>query len=236
VGYIDVPIETDPVDLAEEAFAYIESERSRLAAVAREPRSVGRRGARADRKSELRTLLALVPESIFRYYGESVLALRRTRPCRARHDDMDGARQRRLHVPRARSSLSRRARRSTATRSRRDSVRRSSFGHERVAVVAMRAIEPGVAASGLSGTVQTLDQLDFVASVTLDAATSGGARRRSGRPLPRSALGHVHAAVAAPDLAARLRAARACRTRPSRVRPRSTSTTRRRRQRACRAA
>jgi hypothetical protein len=47
-------------------------------------------------------------------------------------------------------------------------------GQTVAAAVAVQAVEPGAAASGITGAVETLDQLDFIASVTLNAPTSGG--------------------------------------------------------------
>jgi hypothetical protein len=48
-------------------------------------------------------------------------------------------------------------------------------GQTVAAAVAVQAVEPGAAASGITGAVETLDQLDFISGVTLNAATSGGA-------------------------------------------------------------
>src|SRR5512132_2532567 len=74
MAYIDVPIETDPTDLAEEAFGYIEEQvpgwlpsPGNLEAWLIE--------ALALLAGELRDLAALVPEEIFRYFGSSILDL-----------------------------------------------------------------------------------------------------------------------------------------------------------------
>src|SRR3954470_21074860 len=72
--YIDVPIDTIPADLAEDAFAYLEEQvdgwlpsPGNLEAWLAE--------ALSQIASELRALCALVPESVFEYFGESILGL-----------------------------------------------------------------------------------------------------------------------------------------------------------------
>jgi hypothetical protein len=72
--YIDVPIDTQPTDLAEEAFAYIEGKipgwlpaPGNLEAILVE--------ANAQLASELRVLVSLVPDAIFAYFGESVVGI-----------------------------------------------------------------------------------------------------------------------------------------------------------------
>src|SRR4051812_17401611 len=72
--YIDVPIETIPTNIAEDAFAYLEEQvdgwlpsPGNLEAWLVE--------ALSQIASELRALCALVPESVFEYFGESILGL-----------------------------------------------------------------------------------------------------------------------------------------------------------------
>lgn len=174
MGYIDVPVETDPVELAEEAFAYIETNvpgwlpsPANLEAWVVE--------SLAQIASELRTLVALVPESIFRFYGESVLALPPYEAVAALGSTTWTVLDSGGYIVPAGTLVA------VTPSASFDSYAFETveqfpipYGQTVVADVAIRAIEPGAAASGLSGTVQTLDQLDFVASVTLDGATSGG--------------------------------------------------------------
>src|SRR5215471_10019541 len=72
--YIPVPVETEPTDLANEAFDYL---------VGKVPGWLPAEGnldawlveALAQIAGELRAMVALVPDAIFAYYGESVLGL-----------------------------------------------------------------------------------------------------------------------------------------------------------------
>lgn len=174
VGYIDVPVDTDPVDLAEEAFAYIETNvpgwlpsPANLEAWVVE--------SQAQIASELRTLIALVPESIFKFYGETVLGLPSRDAVAAEGSTTWTSRDTAGYLVPAGSLLAitpPASFDSYAYETTEDFA--IAYGQTVVGDVAVRAIEPGAAASGLSGTVQPLDQLDFIASVTLDGATSGG--------------------------------------------------------------
>ena len=72
--YIEIPVDTEPVDLAELAFEYLEDKvpgwlpsPGNLEAWLVESMSL--------LAGELRDLAALVPDEIFKYYGESVLGL-----------------------------------------------------------------------------------------------------------------------------------------------------------------
>src|SRR5215471_9068948 len=74
MGYIEVPIETEPVDLADEAFAYIEAQvdgwlpsPGNLEAWLVE--------ALAQIAGELRSLAALVPDAIFESFGTTIMGL-----------------------------------------------------------------------------------------------------------------------------------------------------------------
>ena len=95
--YIEIPLESEPTDLAEDAFEYLEEQvpgwlpsPGNLEAWLVEANSL--------LAGELRDLAALVPDSIFEYYGASVLGLPPLRgDARDRLDDLDGDRQRRLH-------------------------------------------------------------------------------------------------------------------------------------------
>jgi len=173
MGYIDVPIETEPLDLAEESFAYLEAQvpgwlpsPGNLEAWLVE--------ALAQIASELRVLTALVPESIFAYYGDTVLGIPPYAAVAAEATTtwtmLDSA----GYQVDAGTLLA-----ITPTAS------YDSYAFEVIAdfvvpagqtqtTVDVRALETGVAASGLTGSVQLLDQLDFVQSVTLVGSSSGG--------------------------------------------------------------
>ena len=74
MAYIEIPLETDPVDVADEAFAYLEDQ---VAGWLPSPGNLEAWlvEALAQQAGELRTLAALVPEQIFAYYGTTVLGL-----------------------------------------------------------------------------------------------------------------------------------------------------------------
>ena len=175
MGYIEVPIETEPTDLAEEAFGYIET---------RVPGWLPSPGnleawlieANAQIAGELRELAALVPDSIFEYFGESIVGL-------PRHDAVQAT----GYTTWKAIDLTGGYRISAGTLvgiSPTASSDTYAFevvsdvdilaGTDTVNGVEVRALEPGAAASGISGSVEMLDTLDFVAEVTLDQPTSGG--------------------------------------------------------------
>lgn len=174
MGYIDVPVATDPTDLAEEAFAYIETNvpgwlpsPANLEAWLVE--------SLAQVASELRTLITLVPESIFRYYGATVLGLPPIDAVAAGGTTTWTALDTAGYAVPAGTLLA------ITPPASYDSYAFETtddftfpFGQTVVANVAIRAIDPGAAASGLTGTVQPLDQLDFISTITLNGATSGG--------------------------------------------------------------
>ena len=175
MAYIDVPVDTDPVDLAEDAYAYLEEQvpgwlpsPGNLEAWLIE--------ALAQMAGELRALTALVPESIFAYYGDSVLGLPPYEATPATGlttwtainnagYTIDAGTLIAVTPP---ASLDSYAFAVVA-----DHV--IPNGQTIASAVEVQAVEPGAAGSGITGAVETLDQLDFIASVTLDSATSGGA-------------------------------------------------------------
>jgi hypothetical protein len=175
VSYIDVPVESQPGDLADDAFAYLEEQvpgwlpsPGNLEAWLIESLS--------QMAGELRALLALVPDSIFAYYGSSVLGLA---PYTATPASglttwtmgdsagytIDAGTMLAITPPASIDAYA--------------FVVVESFtiasGQTTATAIEIEAVEPGAASSGVSGAVELLDQLDFVASVTLNAPTSGGA-------------------------------------------------------------
>jgi hypothetical protein len=172
--YIPVPVETDPTDLAEEAFAYLEDKvegwlpsPGNLEAWLIESLS--------QTASELRELAALVPDSIFEFYGSSILGLPPFEATQATGVTtwtmIDGA----GYTVDAGTLVGVAPPASIDTYAF-EVVEAFTVapGQTVQADVTIRALEAGAAASGLTGDVEVLDPLDFVASVTLDAATTGG--------------------------------------------------------------
>jgi|SRR5215471_661299 len=172
--YIPVPVETEPTDLAGEAFDYISGKvpgwlpaEGNLEAWLVE--------ALAQIAGELRAMVALVPDAIFAFYGESVLGLPPYPAVQATASttwtaqdsagyQIDAGTVIAITPPSAPSGY--------AFSVNADVV--IPAGSTSVAGVACSALEAGSTASGITGTVDVIDQLAFITGVTLDAATSGG--------------------------------------------------------------
>lgn len=175
MGYIEIPITTEPVDLADESFAYIEDKvpgwlpsPGNLEAWLVE--------ALSQVASELRELIALVPDSIFEFYGESIVGIAPYQAVQATGTTtwtaIDGA-----GYTIYSGTLVGLTPPATADGYAFEVVNDVAIapGNTVIAGVEIRALEAGAAASGITGAVQMLDTLDFIEGVTLDAPTSGGA-------------------------------------------------------------
>jgi hypothetical protein len=174
VTYIDVPIDTEPVDLAEDAYSYIEEKvpgwlpsPGNLEAWLIESLS--------QIAAELRALCALVPASIFAYYGESVLGLPPYEATQATGSTTWTA------IDAAGYTVDTGTLISITPPASLDAYAYevvTAFtipnGQTTASAIEVRAIEAGAAGSGVTGAVELLDQLDFITTVTLDSATSGG--------------------------------------------------------------
>jgi hypothetical protein len=173
-GYIPVPVETEPTDLAGEAFDYLEQQvpgwlpaEGNLEAWLIE--------ALAQIAGELRALVALVPDSIFAYYGESILglppypAVQATALTTWTANDAAGYQVEAGTVIGVTPPAS-----PTSYGFSVDLDFTIPAGSTSVSGISCSALEAGAAASGLSGTVEVVDQLSFISGVTLDAPTSGG--------------------------------------------------------------
>jgi len=173
-SYIPVPVESEPTDLAGDAFDYI---------IGKVPGWLPAEGnleawlveALAQIAGELRALVALVPDTIFAFYGASVLglppfpavqatALTTWTAADAAGYTVDAGTVLAVTPP-ASSSGSAFAVDATFT---------IPAGSTTVAGVSCSALEAGAAASGITGAVDVIDQLSFISTVTLDEATSGG--------------------------------------------------------------
>jgi hypothetical protein len=174
VGYIPVPVETEPTDLAEDAFGYLED---KIPGWLPSPGNLEAWliESLAQIAGELRTLAALVPDSIFQFYGESVLGLAPFEATAATGFTtwtaidpagytVDAGTLVALSPP---ASLDSHAFEVVAEFT-------IAPGDTVAAAVEIRAVEPGAAANGITGAVEMLDPLDFIASVTLTGPTSGG--------------------------------------------------------------
>jgi len=174
MGYIDIPIETEPVELADEAYAYLEAQ------VEGWLPSPGNLEAwviesLAQIASELRELAALVPDAIFQFFGESIMGLPPYPAIQATGYTTWTAIDTKGYQVNAGSLVGITPPAGSDT---------YAFqvvydftipaGQTVTAGVEIRALEAGAAASGITGDVAMLDTLDFIDSVTLDSPTTGG--------------------------------------------------------------
>jgi uncharacterized phage protein gp47/JayE len=174
VTYIPVPIDTDPTDLADEAFTYLEEQVDGWLP------SPGNLEAwliesLAQIAGELRELAALVPDSIFEFYGSSILGLPPYEATQATGTTTWTAIDAAGYTVYAGMLVG------VAPPSSTDTFAFevvSDFtippGETVAAGITIRAIEAGAAASNLTGEVEMLDPLDFIDTVVLDGPTSGG--------------------------------------------------------------
>jgi hypothetical protein len=174
VGYIDIPIETEPVDLADEAFSYVEAQvpgwlpsPGNLEAWVIE--------ALSQIASELRELAGLVPDSIFQFFGESILGLPPYPAVAATGTTTWTAIDQAGYQVDAGTLVGITPPGSGNTYAF-EVVAAFTIpaGTQSIAGQEVRALEAGADASGITGTVEMLDTLDFIQTVTLDAATTGG--------------------------------------------------------------
>jgi Baseplate J-like protein len=173
-SYIPVPVETEPTDLASEAFDYLAQKvpgwlpsEGNLEAWLIE--------ANAQIAGELRALVALVPASIFAYYGESILGLPPHPAVQARAvttwtmTDAAGYTIGAGTVIAVTPPAS-----PTGYAFSVDADVVVAAGSTVAAGVSCSALEAGAAANGITGSVEVIDALSFVSTVTLDQPTSGG--------------------------------------------------------------
>jgi hypothetical protein len=173
-SYIPVPIDTTPVDLAAEAFDYLQGKVSGW-----EPANGNLESwmieALAEIAAELRELTALVPEAIFGFFGSSILgippypAVQATALTTWKAVDQAG------YTITAGTIVAITPPASTEGFGffvAADTVIPS--GQDTVTGVECYALEAGSGASGLTGDLAVVDSLVFIQSVTLEAATSGG--------------------------------------------------------------
>ena len=172
--YIEVPVDTEPADLAELAYEYLQD---------RVPGWLPSPGnleawlieSLSQLAGEVRDLAALVPDAIFEYYGASILGLPPLEATPAvgatTWTAIDGAGY--TVSPGTLVAITPPGGQDAIAFQLVEPVNIPA-GQTSVAGIAVQALEAGAAASGITGEVQLLDQLSFIASVTLDAPTSGG--------------------------------------------------------------
>lgn len=173
-SYIPVPIETEPVDLAAEAFDYLQAK-----VAGWEPADGNLEAwmieALAQIAGELRALVALVPQSIFAFYGSSILGLPPYPAIQATALTTWVAVDAAGYYVEAGTVV---ALTPPAAAEGYGFGVVDGFdipaGQTTVAGVMCRALEAGTAPSGLTGTIQVIDPLNFISEVTLDAPTTGG--------------------------------------------------------------
>ena len=175
MAYIEIPLETDPVDVADEAFAYLEDQ---VAGWLPSPGNLEAWlvEALAQQAGELRTLAALVPEQIFAYYGTTVLGLPPYEAVPAE------ATTTWTMVNNAGYTVNAGTLVGLTPAGEQDVIAFEvvedftvAAGQTQAAAIDVRALEAGADANGLTGTMEMLDQLDFVATVALNVPTAGGA-------------------------------------------------------------
>jgi len=172
--YIPVPIPTDPVDVAAEAFEYLET---KIPGWLPSPGNLEAWLIEAEAlvAGELRTLCALVPDIIFAYFGSSILGLppyaATTAMASTTWQMVDAAGYTvpagsliALTPPASPESFAFIV----------DTAFTVPAGQTFATGVTCHALQPGAAASNLTGTIQVIDPLVFVATVSLDTPTSGG--------------------------------------------------------------
>jgi Baseplate J-like protein len=174
MSYIDVPVETEPVDLAGSAFDYIET---------KVPGWLPSPGnleswlveSLAQIAGELRELVGLVPQSIFEFYGETILGLPPYEAVEATGVTSWTAIDTAGYTVNAGTLVAVRPPASLDAYAFEvvDAFTIPS-GQTALGGVTIRALEAGTAASGITGAVEMIDVLDFISQVTLVSPTSGG--------------------------------------------------------------
>jgi hypothetical protein len=175
-SYISYPIETSPQDLLDEMVAYIKSKAPSW--VENDANlDVWIMQIVASQAGDLRTLASDVPDSIFRYFGSTLLGLAPIDDIAAATESTWTMKDNAGYTVPAGTFVTIRDTSGIdyAFQTEVDTV---IFAGSTVADnVRLIAVQPGSSGSGLGtvgGTVNLLDTLDFVASITQDAITSGG--------------------------------------------------------------
>lgn len=175
LDYITAPFTTDPDALAEAAFNYIQTQvpgwspnAGNLEVIMIE--------ALAAMVADARTVASAVPRSIFRYYGNSIIGIAPIPDVAATVDTTWTVINANGYTIRAGTQVGMRASGDELIpfQVAFDVVVAPGTTTTAVGAVALIAITPGEEANGLFGTVELIDSIDWVVSITTDGPTGGG--------------------------------------------------------------
>jgi hypothetical protein len=176
--YIEPPITTEPDDLAEDAFAYLED------AIPGWLPAPGNLEtwlveANAQLAGELMDVASAVPTSIFRYYGETVLGLPPNEAHSATGTTTWTARDAAGYTIEAGTLVGIAAAGDELMPFEVQSETVIAPGATKAIGVVVVAVDPGTDSNGLTAVPEVIDPLDWVASVALAGATAGGVDEES---------------------------------------------------------
>lgn len=173
--YVNVPIETDPEALAEIAYAYLE-EKIENWTPAEGNLDVWILAAAARMAAEVRDVASDVPAAIFRYYGATILGVVPVDATEAVGDTTWVMRDNAGYDVPAGTVIGARDPNGDliAFETNEDFSVAPGVATTAAGAVPITALEAGVDGNGLTGIIELVDQLDFVASITLVGATTGG--------------------------------------------------------------
>lgn len=172
-NYIEVPIETDPQILAQEGFDYVQGQIPGWAPNDANLETIMIE-AIARITAEARDVASAVPTDVFRYFGTLVGILSQDAASAVGSTGWTVINNAGYTIPGG-TQIGIRTAGDVLVPFITDLDVVIPPGFTTVTDVAIHAVEPGSNASGLTGTVELIDTLDFVTAVTLDApGTTGG--------------------------------------------------------------
>ena len=176
--YLDPPIVTEPDDLAQEAFAYLEDA---IPGWLPAPGNLETWLVEATSQlaGELMDVASAVPTSIFRYFGATVLGLPPLAAQSATAETTWTARDNAGYTIQACTLVGIPAAGDELVPFETQEAYTIAPGATSVGDVLIVAVEPGADANGLSDTPEVIDPLDWVEGVALEASTSGGVDEES---------------------------------------------------------
>lgn len=171
--YIDPPLVTEPDDLSQEAFEFLEDN---IAGWLPAPGNleVWLVESLAQLAGELMDVASAVPTSIFRYFGSTILGLPPYPPQSATGSTTWTARDAAGYTLEAGSLVGIAAAGDELLPFEVQVDAVIAVGASSVSGVVVVAVDPGADANGLTATPEVIDPLDWVQGVTLDTPTAGG--------------------------------------------------------------
>jgi hypothetical protein len=171
--YITPPLETEPDDLAQEAFADLEA---RIPSWLPAPANLETLliESLSQLAGELMDVASAVPDSIFRYFGETLLGLEQELPVQASGTTTWTAPDNLGYTIEAGTQIGGRLAGDELIAFEVQDEYTIDPGTTSLAAVPVRAIEPGEIGNGISGEAEVLDALDWPAAVVFEGATAGG--------------------------------------------------------------